>query len=216
MKKITLTFLIGLFALIGLSAKAQTRLYTHPNFDNIAKGHRTIAVLPFETQITLRPKDMARISPEELAAMEESEGKSIQHAMYSWFLQRKKRGSMLVDVQTVAETTAKLNKAGISSSNLNEYSPTELSEILGVDAIIMGKYDTNKPMSDGAAIALQLFADIWTPTNQAVMNLFIYNGADGEVLTNYNKKVSRSTGSSPDDLINVLMRKASRRIAYTK
>ena len=48
------------------------------------------------------------------------------------------------------------------------------------------------------------------------MNMNINNSGDGELLWNYNKKVSGSFGSNSDDLINVLMRKASRRLAYTK
>ena len=44
----------------------------------------------------------------------------------------------------------------------------------------------------------------------------IYNAADGEILANYNKKVRGSIGSDNDDLVNIIMRKASRRIAYTK
>lgn len=216
MKKVFAPLLIALFVMIGLSAKAQTSLYTHPNFDNIARDHQIIAVLPFEATVSLRPKDMERMSAEDIAKMEESEGKSIQSAMYSWFLKRKKRGKLLVDVQTIAETNALLNKAGITQDNLSEFTPKEIAGLLGVDAVIMGTYETNKPMSEGAATALGLVFGVWGPTNQATVNLFIYNGVDGEVLTNYLKQVSGSMGSSPDDLINVLMRKASRRIAYTK
>ena len=44
----------------------------------------------------------------------------------------------------------------------------------------------------------------------------VHNTADGILLWNYNKKVSGSIGSDTEDLINILMRKASRRLAYTK
>jgi len=44
----------------------------------------------------------------------------------------------------------------------------------------------------------------------------INDAANGTLLWNYNKKVRGSIGSSPEDLINILMRKASRRMAYTK
>ena len=44
----------------------------------------------------------------------------------------------------------------------------------------------------------------------------VHNAQDGILLWNYNKKVRGSLGSSPEDLINILMRKASRRLAYTK
>ena len=44
----------------------------------------------------------------------------------------------------------------------------------------------------------------------------VNNAGTGELLWNYNKRVSGSLGSSNDQLINTLMRKASRRLAYTK
>lgn len=71
-------------------------------------------------------------------------------------------------------------------------------------------------MSDGASIALGLLVGFWGSTNTAIVNMSVNNGADGTLLWNYNKKVRGGLGSSPEDLVNVLMRKASRRLAYTK
>ena len=52
-------------------------------------------------------------------------------------------------------------------------------------------------------------------TQNATANLdFIHN--DNEVVVNYYKNIKGGLGSSSDDLINVLMRKTSRRIPYTK
>lgn len=70
-------------------------------------------------------------------------------------------------------------------------------------------------MSEGASIALAFFG-VWGSTNSAVINMSVHNAEDGILLWNYNKKVKGSLGSSSEDLINVLMRKASRRLSYTK
>ena len=148
--------------------------------------------------------------------MEKSEGESIQSAMHSWFLKRKKRGTLSVDVQDIETTNAKLKKAGVNIENYETFTPLELAKILEVDAIIMGTFKTNKPMSEGASVALGLLIGFWGATNSATINLNIYNAVDGILLVNYNKKVRGSIGSDNDDLINTLMRKASRRIAYTK
>jgi len=61
-----------------------------------------------------------------------------------------------------------------------------------------------------------LLIGFWGATNSATINLNIYNALDGILLIFHNKKVRGSIGSDNDDLINTLMRKASRRIAYTK
>ena len=213
MKKQILFIMLGLLA---HSIYAQTNLYEHPDFDQIAKSHEVISIIPFKTSITLRPKQMKDITPEQLDRMEKAEGETIQSAMYSWFLKRKKRGTLSISVQNPATTNAKLKKSGITSENFENYTPSELADILEVDAIIMGTYETNKPMSEGASVALGLLIGFWGTTNSATINMSIYNAADGEILVNYNKKVRGSIGSDNDDLVNIIMRKASRRIAYTK
>ena len=213
MKKQILFIMLGLLA---HSIYAQTNLYEHPDFDQIAKAHEVISIIPFKTSITLRPKQMKDITPEQLDRMEKAEGESIQSAMYSWFLKRKKRGTLSISVQNPATTNAKLKKSGITSENFENYTPSELADILEVDAIIMGTDETNKPMSKGASVALGLLIGFWGTTSSATINMSIYNAADGEILANYNKKVRGSIGSDNDDLVNIIMRKASRRIAYTK
>jgi|TARA_B110000908_G_C10131865_1_gene392572 hypothetical protein len=214
MKK-PLLFILTIF--FSNSIIGQTNLFENPDFDKIAKEHKVIGVIPFKASVTLRPKQMTNITSEQLERMEKSEGKSIQSALYSWFLKRKKRGTLSVDVQNPATTNAILKKAGINSDNYEKYTPSELAKLLEVDSIIMGTFETNKPMSEGASVALGLLIGFWWgTTNSATINLSIYNSVDGELLINYNKKVKRSIGSDNDDLINIIMRKASRRIAYTK
>ncbi|RED50274.1 hypothetical protein [Seonamhaeicola aphaedonensis] len=214
MKK--LLFLILLFT-ISLNVKSQTNLYENPEFDKIAKSHKIIAVIPFKTQVKLRPKQMKDITDEKLFRIEKSEGESIQTAMYSWFLKRKKRGKLqTLEVQDPKVTTALLKRNDISYANITEFTPQELATILKVDAVISGEYETNKPMSEGASVALGLLVGFWGSTNSAIINMSVHNAEDGVLLWNYNKKVRGSIGSSPEDLINILMRKASRRLSYTK
>jgi hypothetical protein len=158
---------------------------------------------------------MKDITPEQLQRMEESEGLSIQSAMYSWFLKRDKRQKLKVKVQDPNTTNALLRRNNITPEYIADYTPNELAEILGVDAVIMGTFETNKPMSEGASVALGMLVGFYGSTNKAIINLSVYNAEQGELLVNYNKAVSGSIGSSTEDLINTLMRKASRRISYT-
>ncbi|PIB28423.1 hypothetical protein BFP77_09615 [Maribacter sp. 4U21] len=206
-----------LFLLFPISILAQTSLYENPDFDDIAKSHKIIAMVPFKTQVKLRPKQMKDMTDEQLDRLEKSEGESIQSAMYSWFLKRKKRGKLLnLEIQDPRTTNAILFKKDISYENILEYTPAELAKLLEVDAIISGDFETDKPMSEGASLALGLLVGFWGSTNNAVINMSVHNAADGILLWNYNKKVRGSLGSSSEDLINILMRKASRRLAYTK
>ena len=213
MKILNLTVVLLLVAV----SYGQTNLYENPDFDEIAKEHNIIAILPFKTQVKLRPKQMKDMTTEQLEKLEKAEGEGIQSAMYSWFLKRKKRGDMQhTNIQDPKTTNALLARNDITYENLNEYTPSEIAEILEVDAVISGDYETDKPMSEGASVALGLLIGFWGNTNTAVVNMSVHNSGDGILLWNYNKKVRGSLGSSPDDLINILMRKASRRLAYTK
>lgn len=213
MNKITFKLLVFACILFGATASAQTKLFEHPNFETIAKDHKSIAILPFSAKVSLRPKQMKEITPEQLKDMEYGEGRAIQNSMYTWFLNRQKRGKLLIEVQDPSKTNALLLKSDIT--DLARFTPEELATILGVDAIITGHFETDKPMSDGASIALGLIVGFWGSTNAATINMSVKNGSDGQLLWNYNKRVAGSLGSSTDTLINTLMRKASRRLAYT-
>ena len=209
-------FVISLMFLV-LNINAQTNLYSNPDFEEIAKSHKIIAVVPFKTQVKLRPKQMKDMTNEQLERLEKAEGEGIQTAMYSWFLKRKKRGKLQhIDVQDPKTTTALLKRNNIDYNNITDFTPKELANLLEVDAVISGEFETNKPMSEGASVALGLLVGFWGSTNNAVINMSVHNAEDGILLWNYNKKVRGSIGSSPEDLINTLMRKASRRLAYTK
>ncbi len=205
------------FILFSTFIYSQTSLYENPQFDEIAKNHKSIAILPFKTQVKLRKKQMKNMTPESLKKLELDEAKGIQLAMYSWFLKRKKRGALqTIEIQDPNKTTALLGKQDINQENQANYTPEELAKILNVDAIITGNYQTDKPMSEGASVALGLLVGFWGATNSATVNMSVHNAVDGVLLWNYNKKIRGSIGSTPDDLINILMRKASRRLSYTK
>lgn len=213
MQKVVFSILVLFVAFIS---QGQTRLFVDPEFSKYGNSHETMAVLPFKTTVKLRPKQMASMKEGDLERIQQEESFNIQQAMFSWFLKRKQQGNMWVDVQDASTTNAILERNGITYENINKFTPQEIAEILNVDAIIKGTFETNKPMSEGASIAFGLLFGFYGSTNQATINMFIHNATDGRVLVNYNKGVQGSIGSSSDQLINIVMRKASRRIPYTK
>ena len=211
MKKILIIFL-----LFSSYLGAQTKLYVHPDGDNYAANTKTMAILPLDTQVKLRPKQLKEFTSEQIEEMEKAEALDVQKGMHSWFLTRKKRGSLTINVQTPARTNALLKKAGVDIHNYQEYLPSELGKILGVDCIVMGTFETNKPMSAAASIALGALFGAFGATQSAICNFDFYDTRDDELVVNYLKKVKGGLGSDSQDLINVLMRKVTRRIPYTK
>lgn len=195
---------------------SQTKLYVHPDADAYVSETKTIAILPLKVQVKLRPRQLKDFTQEQIIEMGKNEALDIQKGMYTWFLTRKKRGTMLVNVQNPSRTNALLKKSGIDIHNLEEYLPSELGKILGVETVITGSFETSKPMSGGAAVGLAILTGGAFATNTAIMNMDFSSTLDDELVVNYLKKVKGSIGSDAQDLINILLRKVSRRIPYTK
>ena len=204
------------FLLISYSPSfSQTKLYVHPDGENYAANTKSIALLPLKVQVKLRPKQLKDFTQEQIVEMQQAEALDIQKGMHSWFLTRKKRGSLSINVQTPARTNALLKKAGVDIHSYDELLPSELGKILGVDCVVMGTFETSKPMSAAASIALGALFGAFGSTQAAVANFDFYDTRDDELVVNYLKKIKGGLGSDSQDLINVLMSKVTRRIPYT-
>ena len=86
--------------------------------------------------------------------------------------------------------------------------------MLGVDGIMNGILSTEKPMSDGASVTLALLVGFGGATNSGKCTINTYDGKTGELLWKYEKVLSRSLGSSTNQVINTMMRKASHKFPY--
>ncbi len=210
-------YLLFLFTVLILDVSySQTHLYVHENADEYVQNTTKMAILPFDVQVKLRPKQLKDFTSEQIDEMEKAEGLDVQRAMHSWFLKRKKRGTMEISVLTPTQTNALLKKGGIDIHDTESHLASEITEILGVDAIIRGTMETSKPMSDAANIAVGVLFGFGGASSQGIINMDIINGEDDELIVNYNKKVKGGLGSNSDDMINILMRKVTRRIPYTE
>jgi hypothetical protein len=207
--------LFFIFLLISTYSISQTKLYVHPDGDTYAKNTQSIALLPLNVQVKLRPKQLKDFTSEQIEEMEKNESLDIQKGMHTWFLTRKKRGEFSKSIQTPQRTNALLKKAGIDIHTTSDYLPSELGEILGVDCVVTGSFETSKPMSDAASIAIGALFGAFGSTSSAVCNIDFYDTRDDELVVNYLKKIKGSLGSDSQDLINILMRKVTRRIPYT-
>ena len=194
-------------------SNAQTKLYVSPDAEDYVAKTKIIAILPLKVEIKMRPKQLKDFTSEQITDMEKDEAYNIQKSMYSWFLNKKKKGKLLVNVQSPKKTNKLLKDAGVDPNSSYEELASELSLILGVEAIVTGTFETNKPMSNAAAIGLAILG-VGGATQNVTLNLDIIH-KDDETVVNYLKNVKGGLGSSTDDLINILMRKATRRIPYT-
>ena len=121
------------------------------------------------------------------------------------------QGTIFVDIQDVETTNAKLAAAGFQEAKF--LTPTDLSRVLNVDGILTSNYSLSKPMSEGAAIAMAVLVGAWAPTNEAVVSLSIHDSRSAKMIWNYDHRLSSSLGS-PAQLVDALMRQASRKMPY--
>jgi hypothetical protein len=206
--------LLLLLALATLSYSQTREIYVNPNFSTLAKDHQKLAILPFKTIIKLRPKQRESMTTEQMDQLQKDEGLAVQSAMQTYFLKRKEQHDFKIAFQDLGTTNAILAKNNIDQSNLGNYTPKELAALLEVDGIISGILSSDKPMSEGASVALGVLVGFYGPTNSGKCTININDAATGDLLWKYEKTLSRSLGSDTNTIINTMMRKASRQLPY--
>lgn len=211
-KLLLLSLLLGLWTF----GQAQTReIYTHPQFSTLSKEHKELAIIPFKVTIQYKklPKD---VTVEQMHQQELQDGKSVQSALHTYFLKNSSSDGVTVRFQDPNKTNALLAKAGIDEKNIHMQTTEDLARILGTDAIISGQFITDKPMSEGAAVAMYLLVGFAGPTNSGKTSISINDAKTSELLWKYDKTLSRSFGSDSNTIINTIMRKAGRQFPYAK
>ncbi|MCU7552081.1 hypothetical protein OCK74_23380 [Chitinophagaceae bacterium LB-8] len=201
-----------LFAL--LLSSCGPSIYKTTDFQDVTKDHKTIAIIPATVMIQLRPNEAKKLTPEQIEKNEEATGYAMQEKMYGWFLRRSSKYHFTVNFQDVSETNALLQNAKLSYKDIMKKSKGELAKILGVDAVISASLHTDKPMNEGVAVALGLLVGYWGNTNKAYTTIDIHEGKKGNLLWKYDYEASGSVGSNPENLVNALMRNASKKFPY--
>jgi hypothetical protein len=229
MKKIICSALILFFSTPILYGQT-TEIYTHPEFDSIAKGHTLLAILPFKVMLRLRPKAAKKLEPEDFEKLEKIEGEAVQAALQSYFLKQKAKDSFKVSFQDIHETNAILTQARWTDDSLRLKTTKQICRKLKVDGLISGTVMTKKLLSDEGAAALTalgigaaavgaMFGEAYGwpvsgPTNTGNCTINIHEAKAGKLLWRYEKELSRGLGSNTNSIINAIMRKASKKFPY--
>ncbi len=186
-------------------------VYRSPRFYEIRPSHRLVALLPFDVAISpvRLPKDMTM---EMLREMEKDEGYKTQSLFFARFLRRS--ADFAVAFQDIDKTNALLARNNLGFADLRTMTKEDLARILGVDAVITGKIQRQKPMSEAAAIAVGILVGFWGPTNEVIVDLTIHDGMTGELFWKYSHELSGSIGSSSEQLVQAFTRKIARNFPY--
>jgi hypothetical protein len=208
------TFLLKLSMLL-LLASCGPKIYKSADFDAAFARHKIVAILPADVTTQLRPNEAKKLTAEQIADLSRKTGYDIQDKMYSWFLRRSEKYHYTVTFQDVNRTNALLKDAGISYDDLASKDRSQIAKILGVDAVIQDRSRMDKPMSEGAAVAVGLLVGAWGNTNKVETTINIHDAKTGNLLWKYDYEASGSVGSSTTKLVDALMRNASKKFPYS-
>jgi hypothetical protein len=189
---------------------AQKDIYESLRFDELSKNHKELAILPFFTHLDLKQT----LSKEEKKVLEQKEGYAVQNALELYFLQPKKKKKFTVDFQNTKNTNAILAKNNINYENIDVYSIKELCKILNVDGIISGNTDLNILLSKGIPTEFSFVDYILGDANYGRIGIKISDGESGKLLWRYEKKINKKSGKNTQDLIDVMMKQATKKFPY--
>ncbi len=154
--KTKLSLSVASLALLLVTACSNQKVYTSPAFSQQTAHHKTIAVLPAEMIFTgTQPKNL---SPEDIAAIEETESITFQNSLYNSILRhantRKYFTSIMV--QDISATQKLLADNSITVRNSWREDDKKLAAILGVDAVVRMRVQKKRYMSDLASMGVDM------------------------------------------------------------
>lgn len=198
--------------LIGVSLNAQKNIYESDKFDLFSKEHKVLAIMPFLANLDLEDN----ISKENLMDREKKEGYAVQNALETYFSKRKKKKKFSVEFQNTDDTNAILAKNNVTYKNIDVYTIKELSDILEVDGIISGNLDLNILLSKGVPDEFSFLDYFLGDANYGRIGIKISDGVTGKLLWKYEKEINKKSGKNTDDLIDRMMKLASRKFPYDR
>lgn len=203
-----------LFVFIFTGA-ARAQVYKHPNIDQYKADHKTMAILPFVVTRIDKTKEGKNADLEKIEAENETYGFALQRSLRNYFITKKpKKYDWSVEMQSTEETNLLLSNAGIDYKEIILIPKDSLAAILGVDAILFTEVSTLQTISDGAAVALNVFTGYGGYTGNMNLKVEVYDGASGDMEWQYLRALPSSYWGQHEMLINNLMKKTVNNFPY--
>lgn len=206
----TLYIFFALF--FSLALQAQKDIYESARFEELSQDHTILAIIPFFTYLDLEET----IQRNELRKLEEKEGYAVQNALETYFGRGRKRKKFSVDFQNIENTNAILARNNITYENIDTFTISELCRFLEVDGIISGNLDLTILLSEGVPSEFSFIDYILGDANYGRIGIKISDGDTGKLLWKYEEEINKKSGRNTTDLIDKMMKKATRKFPYDK
>ena len=208
MKKIVFVFIL----LTTVMASAQKNIYENIRFDELTDNHEVLAIVPFIAHLELKEA----VDRDELKVLAKKEGYAVQNALETYFSKRKKRKKFNVDFQNINNTNAILAQNNIDYNNIDTYTTQELCKILEVNGIISGNLNLNILLSEGGPTDFSILDYFSGNANYGRIGVKVSDGETGKLLWKYENEISKKTGKNTTELIDKMMKTASRKFPYDR
>lgn len=175
---------------------------------------QTYAIVPFEVNIQ-KNLQIKKTTPEMLKSQEKIESIQYQNAAFQYLMSRKKEYA--VNFQDVDDTNTLLKRGSVDHGTMTK---TELCKLLGVDGILVGKYQRVENLDKNISKGLSFVASktnlsgLNQKQGEASLSLSLYDFKDQKVIWTYMDDDFSTSESSPDELIKGLMSRASRKFPF--
>ena len=208
MKKILIVLCVSFLLIIN--GCSMPTVYLAPSGQQIANQHEIIGiVLP---SITI--KKGRKKNPKELLKQQVKIGEEFQEEIYEYFLKRKSRSQMVIDVQNIDSTNIILSKNQI---NLSETTTDVLCELLNVDAVIYSEFVVPKSQSFFTSLLSSMIYDSYSPDTEINMSLSIKDCNEKTLIWKYDDEESAGIiFSSQKWIVKSLLKNATREMPYYK
>ena len=208
MKKILIVLCVSFLLIIN--GCSMPTVYLAPSGQQIANQHEILGiVLP---SITI--KKGRKKNPKELLKQQVKIGEEFQEEIYEYFLKRKSRSQMVIDVQNIDSTNIILSKNQI---NLSETTTDILCELLNVDAVIYSEFVVPKSQSFFTSLLSSMIYDSYSPDTEINMSLSIKDCNEKTLIWKYDDEESAGIiFSSQKWIVKSLLKNATREMPYYK
>lgn len=98
-------------------------IYMAQDFRSYAARHKTVAILPADVTLQLRPNQTKHMSAEQMQETTAKTGLDFQDRIYAWMLRRSQQRAFTVQFQDVRQTNALLRQSGIPFGELRTHTP---------------------------------------------------------------------------------------------
>ena len=198
------TSILGVLLMLFMSCSG-AKVYNSNDTLAVTSSQKKIAILP--PKISMQEgKYTGRFKQSK-----EQESANFQKEMYAWFLKRFSQNNVSQEIQDIETTNTKLKRAGYPEK---EPTKSEICAVLGVDAVISSDYVMTKPMPQGVAVVASVLLDYEGTTNEITTDMNIYDKKTDKIFWNYNNKYSGGWRSSYSDIVEDLLRNASKKMPY--